>query len=152
MKRRDFFKLVSRLGVGVPFYLNGMPTKLMNQISDLQLDCDAVNDRVLVIFRLAGANDGLNTIIPINQYDAYAALRPTIKIPNTGTGSYIPLDTTVGSGKLVGLHPALTGFKRLYDSGKLLLMNGVGYPNPNYSHFRGEALIDRKSTRLNSSH
>ena len=141
MKRRDFFKLVSGLGVGVPFYLNGMSTRLMSQISDLQFDCDAVNDRVLVIFRLAGGNDGLNTVIPINQYDTYSALRPTIKIPNTGTGSYIPLDTTVGSGKLVGLHPALTGFKRLYDSGKLLLMNGAGYPNPNYSHFRGEALM-----------
>ncbi|MDR2916002.1 MAG: DUF1501 domain-containing protein [Tannerella sp.] len=141
MKRRDFFKIVSSLGVGVPFYLNGMPTRLMNQISDLQLDCDAVNDRVLVIFRLTGANDGLNTVIPINQYDAYSALRPTIKIPNSGTGSYIPLDTTVGSSKLVGLHPSLTGFKSLYDSGKFLLVNGVGYPNPNYSHFRGEALM-----------
>ena len=125
MKRRDFFKIVSSLGVGVPFYLNGMPTRLMSQFSDLQSDCDAVNDRVLVIFRLAGANDGLNTVIPIDQYSTYSALRPTIKIPNTGTGSYIPLDTTVGSAKLVGLHPALTGFKSLYDSGKLLLMNGV---------------------------
>lgn len=141
MKRRDFLKIASSLGVGAPFYLNGMPTRVMNQFADLQLDCEAVNDRVLVIFRLTGGNDGLNTVIPINQYDAYSALRPYIKIPNSGTGSYLPLDTTVGSSKLVGLHPALTGFKSLYDSGKLLLINGVGYPKPNYSHFRGEALM-----------
>lgn len=141
MKRRDFLKIASSLGAGAPFYLNGMPARLMNQFADLQIDCDAVNERVLVIFRLAGGNDGLNTVIPISQYDAYSALRPYMKIPNSGTGSYIPLDTTVGSSKLVGLHPALTGFKNLYDSGKLLLVNGVGYPNPNYSHFRGEALM-----------
>jgi uncharacterized protein (DUF1501 family) len=63
------------------------------------------------------------------------------KIASSGTGSYIPLDSTVSSGKLVGLNPSMTGFKSLYDSGKLLLMNGVGYPNPNYSHFRSENLM-----------
>jgi uncharacterized protein (DUF1501 family) len=68
-------------------------------------------------------------------------LRPNIKIASSGTGSYIPLDSTVSSGKLVGLNPSMTGFKSLYDSGKLLLMNGVGYPNPNYSHFRSENLM-----------
>lgn len=141
MNRKDFLKLVSLAGVGTPFYLNGMPSRFMNQFLDLQLNCDAVNDRVLVILRLAGANDGLNTVIPISQYGTYAALRPSIKINNTGTGSYIPLDSTVSSGKLVGLNPSMTGFKDLYDSGKLLLMNGVGYPNPNYSHFRSENLM-----------
>lgn len=128
-------------GVGTPFVLNGMPTRFMNSFLDMQANCDAVNDRVLVILRLAGANDGLNTVIPINQYDNYALLRPNIKIPNVGTGAYIPLDTTVSAGKQVGLHPSMTGFKSLYDSGKLLLMNGVGYPNPNYSHFRSENLM-----------
>ncbi|KMQ59284.1 hypothetical protein ACM46_19315 [Chryseobacterium angstadtii] len=141
MNRKDFLKLVSLAGVGTPFYLNGMPSRFMNQFLDLQLNCDTVNDRVLVILRLAGANDGLNTVIPISQYSTYSALRPSIKINNTGTGSYIPLDSTVSSAKLVGLNPSMTGFKDLYDSGKLLLMNGVGYPNPNYSHFRSENLM-----------
>lgn len=113
----------------------------MNQFLDFQLNCDVVNDRALVILRLAGANDGLNTVIPVSQYSTYAALRPNIKIASSGTGSYIPLDTTVSSGKLVGLNPAMTGFKSLYDNDKLLLMNGVGYPNPNYSHFRSENLM-----------
>ncbi len=141
MNRKDFLKLISLAGVGAPFYLNGMPSRFMNQFLDFQLSCDAVNDRALVILRLAGANDGLNTVIPVSQYSTYAALRPTIKINSSGTGSYIPLDSTVSSGKLVGLNPSMTGFKNLYDSGKLLLMNGVGYPNPNYSHFRSENLM-----------
>ncbi|WP_294304738.1 DUF1501 domain-containing protein [uncultured Chryseobacterium sp.] len=141
MNRKDFLKLISLAGVGAPFYLNGMPSRFMNQFLDFQLSCDAVNDRALVILRLAGANDGLNTVIPVSQYSTYATLRPTIKINSSGTGSYIPLDSTVSSGKLVGLNPSMTGFKNLYDSGKLLLMNGVGYPNPNYSHFRSENLM-----------
>ncbi len=141
MKRKEFLKLVSMAGVGAPFVLNGMPTRFMNSFLDMQTNCDAVNDRVLVILRLAGANDGLNTVIPVNQYDTYANLRPNIKISNSGANSYIPLDTTVSATKQVGLHPVMTGFKSLYDSGKLTLLNGVGYPNPNYSHFRSENLM-----------
>ena len=141
MKRKEFIKLMSMAGVGAPFVLNGMPTRFMNSFLDVQATCSEVNDRVLVILRMAGANDGLNTVIPINQYDTYANLRPTIKISNTGASSYIALDTTVASTKQVGLHPVMTGFKSLYDSGKMTLLNGVGYPNPNYSHFRSENLM-----------
>lgn len=141
MNRRKFLEMISMAGVGTPFLLNGMPSRFMNQFMDFNFSCDAVNERVLVILRLAGANDGLNTVIPVNQYDNYANLRPNIKIAQTGTGAYIPLDTTVALTKQVGLHPSMTGFKSLYDSGKLTLLNGVGYPNPNYSHFRSENLM-----------
>ncbi len=141
MNRRKFLQMASLAGVGTPFLLNGMPTRFLNQFLDFNVNCDAVNDRVLVILRMAGANDGLNTVIPVSQYDTYANLRPNIKIANIGSGSYINLDNTVASTKQVGLHPSMTGFKSLYDSGKLTLMNGVGYPNPNYSHFRSENLM-----------
>lgn len=141
MDRKKFLQLISMAGVGAPFLLNGMPSRVMNQFLDFNVNCDPVNERVLVILRLAGANDGLNTVIPINQYDTYANLRPNIKINNTGTGAYILLDSTVAATKQVGLHPSMTGFKSLYDSGKLTLLNGVGYPNPNYSHFRSENLM-----------
>lgn len=141
MDRRKFLQMVSMAGIGAPFMLNGMPSRLMNQFLDFNVNCDPVNERVLVILRLAGANDGLNTVIPVSQYDVYANLRPNIKINSTGTGAYIPLDTTVAASKQVGLHPSMTGFKSLYDSGKLTLLNGVGYPNPNYSHFRSENLM-----------
>jgi uncharacterized protein (DUF1501 family) len=76
MNRKDFLKLISLAGVGAPFYLNGMPSRFMNQFLDFQLNCDTVNDRSLVILRLAGANDGLNTVIPISQYSTYAACVP----------------------------------------------------------------------------
>lgn len=141
MKRKEFLKLVSLAGVGAPFLLNGMPSRFMNHFLDVQANCDVVNDRVLIILRLAGANDGLNTVIPISQYDTYANLRPSIKIARTGTSGLITLDQSVSNEKLVGLHPAMQGFKSLYDSGKLTLLNGVGYPNPNYSHFRSENLM-----------
>lgn len=141
MDRKEFLKIASFAGIGSPFLLNGMPSRFMNHFLDVQPDCPTVNDRAMVILRLAGANDGLNTVIPISQYDNYANLRPNIKIANTGTGAYIPLDSTVSTDKLVGLHPSMTGFKSLYDSGKLTLFNGVGYPNPNYSHFRSENLM-----------
>ncbi len=151
MDRKEFLKIASLAGIGAPFVLNGMPSRFMNHFLDVQPNCDTVNDRVMVILRLAGANDGLNTVIPISQYDAYANLRPNIKISNTGTGAYIPLDSTVSSEKLVGLHPSMTGFKSLYDSGKLVLMNGVGYPNPNYSHFRAENLMFSGKDGTNTS-
>ena len=142
MDRKEFLKLMALAGVGTPFLLNGMPSRAMNYFLDMQTaSCDDVNDRILVIVRLAGANDGLNTVIPVSQYSTYAALRPTIKIKDSGTGSYIPLDSTVSQNKLVGLHPSMTGFKTLYDEGKLSLFNGVGYPTPNYSHFRSENLM-----------
>ena len=151
MDRKEFLKIASLAGIGAPFVLNGMPSRFMNHFLDVQPNCDTVNDRVMVILRLAGANDGLNTVIPISQYDAYANLRPNIKISNTGTGAYIPLDSTVSSEKLVALHPSMTGFKSLYDSGKLVLMNGVGYPNPNYSHFRAENLMFSGKDGTNTS-
>lgn len=151
MDRKEFLKIASFAGIGSPFLLNGMPSRFMNHFLDVQPDCATVNDRAMVILRLAGANDGLNTVIPISQYDNYASLRPNIKIANTGTGAFIPLDSTVASEKLVGLHPSMTGFKSLYDSGKLTLLNGVGYPNPNYSHFRSENLMFSGKDGTNNS-
>ena len=88
----------------------------------------------MLIF-LGGGNDGLNTIIPLNQYDLYSNLRPTLKVPETGSSSYITLDTSLDDEQLVGLHPSLSGFKNLYDSGFLRILQGVGYPSQNKSHF-----------------
>ena len=142
MDRKKFLKLVSLASVGVPFMLNDMPSRFLNQFLDFSTtDCDDLNDRVLVIVRLAGANDGLNTVVPLNEYDKYADLRPNLKLKKTGTNAIITLDSTVSSDKLVGLHPSMTGFKGLYDAGQMQLFNGVGYPNPNYSHFHSEAIM-----------
>lgn len=82
--------------------------------------------QILVILQLAGGNDGLNTLVPFED-DAYFKARPTLAIPKSHV---LPL-----SGGF-GLHPALAGLKALHDDGNLAVLHGVGYPNPNRSHFR----------------
>jgi uncharacterized protein (DUF1501 family) len=81
---------------------------------------------ILVVIQLAGGNDGLNTIIPFED-DLYFKARPTIGILKN---QVIPLVQGIG------LHPSLEPLKRLYESGNLAIIQGVGYPNPNRSHFR----------------
>lgn len=81
---------------------------------------------ILVLIQLAGGNDGLNAVVPYTN-DFYYQARPTIAIPANQT---LRLSDTLG------LNPNLTGFKSLFDAGHLSVVNGVGYPNPNRSHFR----------------
>ena len=81
---------------------------------------------ILVLIQLAGGNDGLNAVVPYTN-DFYHNARPTIGIRE---GEVLKLNDTLG------LNPGLTGFKSLYDAGNLSIVNGVGYPNPNRSHFR----------------
>ena len=81
---------------------------------------------ILVLIQLAGGNDGLNTVVPYTN-DFYYKARPTIAIQAKDA---LRLNDSLG------LHPSLTGFKNLFDAGHLSVINGVGYPNPNRSHFR----------------
>lgn len=81
---------------------------------------------ILVIVQLAGGNDGLNTLVPFEN-DAYFRARPTLAIPKSKV-----LRLSDG----FGLHPELAGLKSLHDDGHLAVVQGVGYPNPNRSHFR----------------
>jgi len=83
-------------------------------------------DRILVLIQLAGGNDGLNTVVPFAD-DAYYRARPGIGIPET---SVLKLNDTLG------LHPQMAGFQELYDEGRLSVVQGVGYANPDRSHFR----------------
>lgn len=97
--------------------------------------CPDLSSKKIVLIQLSGANDGLNTLVPINQYDKYATLRPSIKLNNSGANGIIQLDTTLPLNDQVGLHPALIGFKSLYDQGLMRIIQGVGYPNQDKSHF-----------------
>jgi uncharacterized protein (DUF1501 family) len=81
-------------------------------------------NRVLVILQLSGGNDGLNTIVPIRN-DIYFRERQTIAVNNA-----------LALTDEAGIHPALPFFKTLYDRGELAVLNNVGYPDPNKSHFR----------------
>jgi uncharacterized protein (DUF1501 family) len=81
---------------------------------------------ILVLIQLAGGNDGLNAVVPYTN-DFYHQARPTIGLRP---------DEVLKLSDTLGLNPALSGFKSLYDAGHFAVVNGVGYPNPNRSHFR----------------
>ena len=130
MKRRNFIKLTataSAIGL-LPFELKAMLKQLSIE------ECDFSN-RKLVLVNLSGGNDGLNTIIPINQYDIYSNLRPNIRVLDSGSNGYITLDSSLSDSQQIGLNPALSSFKSLYDQGWLRIIQSVGYPSQNKSHF-----------------
>ena len=136
MKRRNFIKLSSTASV-----LSLLPTDVFALFKSAGMEtCPNINGKKIVLVQLAGANDGLNTVVPINQYDKYASLRPNIKLSNTGINGIINLDTNLSLADQVGLHPSLVGFKSLYDSGLMRVIQGVGYPTQDKSHFKSTDL------------
>jgi uncharacterized protein (DUF1501 family) len=82
-------------------------------------------DTILVVVQLTGGNDGLNTVVPF-RLDAYRKARPKLAIP---AGDVLKVND------LIGLHPSMRGLTDLLNDGKLAIVQGVGYPNPNRSHF-----------------
>lgn len=86
----------------------------------------AADERILVVVQLTGGNDGLNTVVPYRD-DRYHKARPTLRIAPERA---LRLDDDLG------LNPEMTGFKQLFDDGLLAVINNVGYPNPDRSHFR----------------
>jgi uncharacterized protein (DUF1501 family) len=83
-------------------------------------------DPVLVILQLSGGNDALNTIIPYSN-PLYQDNRPKVGIPQD---QVLPINDSIG------FHPAMGPIKKLYDEGKVAIIQGIGYPNPSRSHFR----------------
>lgn len=128
MKRRDFLRNAVPVGT-LPFLLGGFSLRAYGQspILDALFGTATSTDRVLVLVQLNGGNDGLNTVIPLDQYSALSQLRTNILIDAT---KVLPLTAETG------LHPLMTGMQNLYNNGKLAVVQGVSYPNPNFSHFR----------------
>jgi len=91
--------------------------------------------RLLVLVELKGGNDGLNTVVPFDD-PSYARLRPRLAIPR---------EQVVGISDGVGLHPSLEKLKPLWDARELAIVQGVGYPQPNLSHFRSIEIWDTAS-------
>jgi len=83
-------------------------------------------DPVLVILQLSGGNDALNTVIPYSN-PLYQDNRPKVGIPED---QVLPINDSIG------FHPAMGPIKKLYDEGKVAIIQGIGYPNPSRSHFR----------------
>ena len=118
LSRRKFIQLGSLASASlmVPNFLKGFQYGAIPK----------TGNKVLVIVQLSGGNDGLNTIIPYRN-DIYYKSRPLIGIKKE---SALPLTDDVG------LNPAMKGIKQLYDNGQAAIINGVGYPHPDRSHFR----------------
>ncbi len=130
MKRRDFLRRSVPAGVVLPSLISGFSIRAFGADSDIMKSLllpVTETDHVFVIIQLSGGNDGLNMVVPIENFNSYVNARPNIFIPEK---SLLPLN-----GK-VGLHPAMTGLQSMYDKGELAVVNSVGYPQPSFSHFR----------------
>ncbi|MDB6064428.1 MAG: hypothetical protein JWR26_636 [Pedosphaera sp.] len=128
--RREFLRstvLGGALSWTVPAFLANTFSALQSDAADSATQIVTGKDStILVVLQMAGGNDGLNTVVPFTN-DFYHRTRPKIALA--------PNDILKANDE-VGFHPSLTGFKDLYDAGNLAVIQGIGYPNPNRSHFR----------------
>jgi uncharacterized protein (DUF1501 family) len=130
MNRRKFIRNSFSTAGGM-MLLNGLPlhTNLSNQLLQLIATTASQNGRIMVFIQLNGGNDGLNTLIPVDQYGSLAAARQNVLIRENKVLKITGTDKT-------GLHPAMTSMQRLYNEGYVSAIQGVAYPNPDFSHFR----------------
>lgn len=131
--RREFLNLSSK-GVGLLAFSQFAPQFLVQ--STLAASPAPEKDRsILVLVQLAGGNDGLNTLVPFED-ENYYRLRPTLAIAK---------DKVLRVSDTAGLHPGCTGLHDLVQEGKLAVIQNVGYPNPNRSHFRSTEIWETAS-------
>ena len=120
MERRNFIKKTAFASAGaflIPSFLKPFEAMAMDQLS---------GHKNLVVIQLSGGNDGLNTIIPYGM-DTYYQKRKTIALQP---------DEIIKLNELQGFNPAMASLKEIYDQGYMTIINSVGYPNPDRSHFR----------------
>ncbi|NHN29218.1 DUF1501 domain-containing protein [Paenibacillus agricola] len=126
LTRRDFLvkgtALLASLGFGGPmiFAQDGIA------VASTPIDATNVDAPVLVVIQLSGGNDGINTLIPYGM-GGYFDARPTLKITQ---------NEVLAINNEVGFHPSLIQTNELYKKGKVAVVQGVGYPSPDHSHFR----------------
>lgn len=135
--RRDFLRQFG----GTAWLTLGVAPSALWQRAALAAEQATHSDRILVLIQMAGGNDGLNTVVPYG-HDEYYQSRPGISI---GKSAVLKLNDELG------LHPALSGLKTLFDEGRLAVIQGVGYPQPDRSHFRSmdiwqSAISDKEDT------
>lgn len=112
----------------IPWFLNSSALGMPGAAPGMSSIPGVPEDHILVVIQLSGGNDGLNTVVPYGM-DAYYKARPGIGVQ---AGQALKLKDVDG----IGLHPQMAGIKDLYDNGLCTLVQGVGYPNPNRSHFK----------------
>ena len=120
----------------LPLALNGQNLFALGRNLFLESLTSLHPDRILVLVQLNGGNDGLNTLIPLDQYGNLSKARANILIPENKILSL--------AGNL-GLHPSMEKLRQLYNEEKILFIQNVGYPEPNFSHFRSKDIITSAS-------
>jgi uncharacterized protein (DUF1501 family) len=133
LDRRRFLQLVG-LGVGAGALADPAGSLLDLSLPGLDPSVWAAgpagpNDGVLIVIGMFGGNDGLNTVVPINDQLYYGQHRGLAVSP----AAALPIDSSTG------LHPELTRLKQFWDAGQLAIVEGIGYPNPDLSHFNSMA-------------
>ncbi len=126
MKRRDFLHDISH-ALATPFMLSGL------DLSSILINSDSFSNtlspgRILILIKLNGGNDGLNTLVPFDQYPGLNYIRPDVILPEDKVLNLNEND--------LGLHPSMGFFKELYTQKRLKIVQSVAYPAPSYSHFR----------------
>jgi uncharacterized protein (DUF1501 family) len=119
--KRNAFLLGAASGLAVIGQTDGLFSRALAQVPLAGGD-----DRVLVVVNFQGGNDGLNTVVPFGM-PAYYKYRPSLAVPQNDV---LRINDTLG------LNPSLKAFKDMYDKGQVAIVQGVGYPKPDYSHFR----------------
>lgn len=129
MNRSDFLKLMPAAGLSL--MINGFPVRaLANNAINKVLGIRSVgNNNVIVLIQLIGGNDGLNTVIPLDQYSALSTARSNILIPEN---KVLPITGIYNT----AFHPSMGHIKNMYNDGMVSITQGVSYPNPDYSHFK----------------
>jgi uncharacterized protein (DUF1501 family) len=119
IQRRDFLKHSLLLSATISSGIKFIPS---------QAYADEVNwNRTLILLELKGGNDGLNTVIPFSD-ESYYELRPSLGVKR---------DKVIQISDKIGIHPALLELGSLWANKEMAIIQGVGYPDPNLSHFRG---------------
>jgi uncharacterized protein (DUF1501 family) len=134
--RRDFLK-TALASAGVVAWGPGVPGFVRRTAAAAPPSHRAGGkDSVLVVVELTGGNDGLNTVVPFKDPE-YAKLRPTLRLPEAQLKKV---------NDHLGLHPSLDGLAEVLQDNALCIVQGVGYPNPNQSHFRSMDIWQAAST------
>ncbi|MBC8144054.1 MAG: DUF1501 domain-containing protein, partial [bacterium] len=124
MQRRQFLKRTLQAGAVLPLASSGLVARPLG--ASFFPRPAAAGDRVLVLINLSGGNDGLNTVIPVDD-PAYFNARPNLAIAKANT-------LRVADG--IGIHPSMTAVRDLYNNGDCAIVQSVGYPDQDRSHFR----------------
>jgi len=143
MERRKFLKYASAT-LATPFLFQGQWMSALASHPEFELLSLYNPNRKLILIQLNGGNDGLNMVIPISEYDNLANARQNLLVKQS---QILKLTDETG------LHPSMPELTNLYKEGKVQIIQGVGYPNPNLSHFRSKDIImsaSDSSTVINS--